>query len=205
MKRVSMVVAAIAVAWSAGVSAQGRNFGGQWVVDAEKTGASAAAGATRSVAGGGGGGRIVAGGAGGGGGVVSGGGGGVISERRSTATTGGGAMVAGGGGGRGGAATGPMVVSIDAAAFTTTLGESATSYKLDGTPTVIESGSRRSTTKAAWQGDRLVIQTTTEVDGARMASTTTTWYLEGEHLVRETVSVTPSGESAPRKTYYKRA
>ncbi len=194
MKRVSMVAAALAVAWSAGVSAQGRNFAGQWVVDTEKTSATISRSAVGTVAGGGGGGR-------------GGGGGGVIAERRTVVSGGGGGggtMSAGGGGGRGGAATGPMVVTIDAAAFTTTQGEMSTIYRLDGTPTVNESARGRSTTKAGWQGDRLVIQTTTEVEGSSFSSTTT-WYLEGEHLVRETATMSASGESVPRKTYYKRA
>ena len=196
MNRAMYVAAAAAVVWSVGVSAQGRNFGGQWVVDAEKTGATRVAVATTSS-----GGDVTRGAGGGGGGVATGR---VITERpapTAAVRTGGGA---GGGGGRGGAAVGPMGIAIDASAFTVTQGETATIYKLDGTPLVVESGSRRSTSRASWQGDKLVIQTTNEGDGGSTSSTTT-WYLEGESLVRETATVSPSGESVPRKTYYKRA
>jgi hypothetical protein len=189
------VAAAVAVVWSVGVSAQGRNFGGHWVVDAEKSAANRAAAPTMSAGGG------VARGAGGGGGVATRT---IITERPAATATAAVRGGAGGGGGRGGAAVGPMGVAIDAAAFTVTQGETATIYKLDGTPLVVESGSRRSTSRASWQGDKLVIQTTTEFDG-NSTSSTTTWYLEGESLVRETATVSPSGESVPRKTYYKRA
>jgi hypothetical protein len=188
MNRAAYVAAAVAVVWSVGVSAQGRNFGGQWVIDAEKTGATRTAAPTM-VAAGGGGGR----GGGGGGAAV---GTRVITERPAVARVAGG----GGGGGRGGATIGPMGVTIDASAFTVTQGETATAYKLDGSPLVVEIGARRSTSRASWQGDKLVIQTTTEIEGSSVSSTTT-WYLEGEYLVRETAS----GESTPRKTYYKRA
>ena len=181
MNRAGYVAAAVAVVWSVGVSAQGRNFGGQWVIDAEKTSAAAP---TMVAAGGGGGGTRVATG---------------VVTQRPVATTA--AVERGGaGGGRGGAAIGPMGVAIDASAFTVTQGETATIYKLDGSPVVVESGTRRSTSRAAWQGDKLVIQTTTEIDGNSRTSTTT-WYLEGEHLVREA----GSGEGISRKTYYKRA
>jgi len=196
MNRAMYVAAAVAVVWSVGVSAQGRNFGGQWVVDAEKSAANRAVAPTMSA-----GGAVARGAGGSGGGVATRT---IITERPAAPAavrTGGGA---GGGGGRGGAAVGPMGVAIDAAAFTVTQGETATIYKLDGTPLVVENGSRRSTSRASWQGDKLVIQTTTEFDG-NSTSSTTTWYLEGESLVRETATVSPSGESVPRKTYYKRA
>ena len=193
MNRAMYVAAAVAVVWSVGVSAQGRNFGGQWVVDAEKSAANRAAAPTMAT-------TRDGGGRGGGGGVATRT---ILAEPPAAPTT---AAVrsAGGGGGRGGAAVGPMGVAIDASAFTVTQGETATIYKLDGTPVVVENGSRRSTSRASWQGDKLVIQTTTEFDG-NSTSSTTTWYLEGDSLVRETATVSPSGESIPRKTYYKRA
>ena len=193
--RMMSVAAAIAVACAVSVSAQGRNFAGQWTIDAEKTAAAnqgaVAVAASRVAVGGGGGGR----GGGGGGRVIAGGGEPTTAVARSAA---------GGGGGRGGATVGAMTLSLDASGFTVGQGESSTTYRLDGTATVSDVRGGRATSKAAWQGDKLVIQTTTESE-AGSSSSTTSWFLEGENLVREIASALPSGETSVRKTYYKKA
>jgi hypothetical protein len=198
MKRAALflVITGIGI-WATVVFAQGRNFGGTWTVDAEKT--AAAVGASGGAAGGfgaGGGGVVVArGGGAGGGGMRSGGGGG------------GGAVMAagaGGGGGRGrsGGST-PMSLSLDANSFTVGQGETSTVYRLDGSPTVSETPIGRATAKAAWKGDKLVIETVTDGANGQIA-TTVSWYLEGDSLVRETQVPGPDGNATSRKTYFKR-
>jgi len=207
-----MTALAAAVVVSVGLSAQGRNFAGVWTIDSEKTmaanGAAGGGGGARGGAfgaGGGGGGAVTArsGGAGGGGGaVVSGGGGGGGAVARGTG--GGGAMMASGGGGRGGAMPSGMTLSIDASSFTISQGETTTVYRTDGSVNNIESPGPKTTAKAAWKGDSLIIETTRETENGNVVSTAT-WYLEGESLVRETKSSNAAGEQMVRKTYYKKA
>jgi hypothetical protein len=172
------VMAALAVSVSVmSVAAQGRNFSGTWVIDAEKTAAAAPA----PEAGGGGGGamvesrRVIAGGGGVavGGGVrsgVSGGGGGAIMAR-STDT----------------------VITVDAATFTIEVGEVKTSYPTNGTETTIESRGRAGRATAKWQGDVLTITTTIDAPNGP-ATSTQSWSMDGDSLVRDT----------GRKTYYRR-
>jgi hypothetical protein len=185
----------------AGVSAQGRNFSGNWTVDVERT--SAANAAVAGAAGGGGGAVIQARGAGGGG---RGGGGAVAGGVEvPVAAAGAGGMRGGGGagGGRGGPA-GPTVIAIDSSSFTIGTGDAKTSYKLDGTPTVMPGPNGDRTSKTAWKGDHLVIETTSQGPSGPIVQTTS-WYLEGEALVRETSTPTPDGNPIVRKTYYKKA
>lgn len=209
-----MTALAASVVVSVGLSAQGRNFAGVWTIDTEKTmaanpAAAGGGGGARGGAfgsGGGGGGAVTArsGGAGAGGGaVVSGGGGGGGAVARGTGG-GGGAMVASGGGGRGGAMPSGMTLSIDASSFTISQGETTTVYRTDGSVNNIESPGPKTTAKAAWKGDSLIIETTRETENGNVVSTAT-WYLEAESLVRETKSSNAAGEQMVRKTYYKKA
>lgn len=210
-----MTALAASVVVSVGLSAQGRNFAGVWTIDTEKTmaanpAAAGGGGGARGGAfgsGGGGGGAVTArsGGAGAGGGaVVSGGGGGGGAVARGTGG-GGGAMVAsGGGGGRGGGMPSGMTLSIDASSFTISQGETTTVYRTDGSVNNIESPGPKTTAKAAWKGDSLIIETTRETENGNVVSTAT-WYLEAESLVRETKSSNAAGEQMVRKTYYKKA
>jgi hypothetical protein len=185
-----------AVLLSAGLGAQGRNFGGTWVIDAEKTTAANPAGAA--------GGR---GGGGGGGGVRSGGGGVDVSQIAAVAGGGGrGGGGAAGGGMRSGGAGVPAGtgITVDANTFTIVNGATTTAYKLDGSITNIENPMRKTTAKASWQGDKIAIETTAEGPNGPIV-THATWYLEGDSLVRENKSTGPDGQEVVRKTYYKRS
>lgn len=105
------------------------------------------------------------------------------------------AGLAGRRGGRGSAGGGianvstDVVITMDTSTFTVEIGGRPTSYSLDGSETIV--GTARS--RAAWQGSRLVITTSRELDGST-ATQTTTWSLTGDVLLRET----------PRKTFYQR-
>ena len=199
MKRaISAAAVAVIGFWPAFVFAQGRNFAGSWTVDQEKT--MAAMSTTEAPAG-----VIARGGGGGGGGMRSGGGGGTAT---GVGAGGGGTFGAvgarsGGGGGRGGGGAAPAtVLALDTSTFTIGTGENARIYRLDGTPTILETPAGRSTSKAGWKEDKLVIETTLE-NANPPVHTTAIWYLEGDSLVRETHS-TGSGQTSVRKTYFKR-
>lgn len=185
-------MAALAVGVSVmSVAAQGRNFSGTWVVDVEKTTAAAPAG-------GGGGGR---GGVamGGGGGIANSGGGGAMVARGGGGGGGGvgGAVMSGGGGGMAarptvGAST-DTVITLDATTFVIEVGGVRTAYPTNGTETQVDMRGLSGRATARWNGDVLTITTT--LDGANGPVTSTqSWSLEGDSLVRETT----------RKTYYKR-
>ena len=203
MKRTAVALGvAVVTLWSAGAFAQGRNFAGTWTIDSDRM---MAAGGGIAVAAGGGGGR------GGRGGGSSAGGGAVQAVGGGS---GGAVAVAGGGGGGGGARggrgggsmmAGPLSITMDATTFTIGNGATSSAYRLDGTATTVEGPGLHSTAKAAWKGDRLVIETTTDtVNGAVVA--TAAWYLEGDSLIRETSSPSPTGgDPTIRKTYYKKS
>jgi hypothetical protein len=186
------------------VGAQGRSFSGTWVIDSEKTAAAAqAAGdqATMTARPGGSGGRVMSGGSGGSSVAATGGGG---TGTRSIAGGGGGVMVGGtggaaaataGGGGGGGRVVinADTVIAIDANTFSTTIGGVHTSYPLNGTEVTVQLRNTEARAKASWKGDMLVIETTMETANGPMTSTTS-WFIEGDSLVRLTT----------RKTYYKK-
>jgi hypothetical protein len=192
--RRAVIAGAFVALISTGLAAQGRSFGGTWAIDVEKTTAEGGmATIARSAAPAGGGGR-------GGGGAVSG----------SSAT---GTMVASAGGGarggvaRSGGAGGSMPgmsVTMDAGTFTLVQGQSTTTYRTDGSVTTLDTETRRASAKASWQGDKLVVDTTTETPNGPMV-THATWYLEAEWLVRENKSTGPDGQDVIRKTYYKKS
>ena len=199
MKRAVLLSAVAAVLVSVGVGAQGRNFSGTWTIDAEKTAASGgAAGGVVGGRGGGGESRVMVAGSAGdrsaaaatavGGGVArSGGGGGAVAA----------------GGGVGARSTG-MSVTMDANSFTLVNGATTTTYKLDGSVTNIENPRGTVTAKAAWQGDKIAIETTSEGPNGAIV-THAFWYLEGDYLVRENKSTSPDGQEIVRKTFYKRS
>ncbi|HUR21156.1 MAG TPA: hypothetical protein VMZ90_10135 [Vicinamibacterales bacterium] len=172
------------------VGAQGRSFSGTWVIDGEKTmAAMEASGETRIVARGTGGGVAV-------GGVMSGGGGGgsVAVPRGSAAGEG---RVAVGGGGRGGGGgamvSSDTVIAIDANTFSTDIGGIHTSYPLNGSEVTVQVRGGEAKARASWKGDMLVIEQTVNAPDGPVTSTTS-WFLEGDSLVRLNT----------RRTYYKR-
>lgn len=206
MKRVISAVAVAAIGlWSASVFAQGRNFSGSWTVDQEKTMAAmstmeAPAGA---VARGGGGGGVGMRSGGGGGGTATVSGGGVGAGGGGTFGAAGARSGGGGGGGRGGGGVAPpTILALDANTFTMGSGETARVYRLDGSPTILETPAGRSTSKASWKDDKLVIETTLEGANGPVNSSTV-WYLEGDSLVREN-HANFNGTASVRKTYFKR-
>lgn len=183
MKRAVVLGTVAAVLLSVGLGAQGRNFSGTWVVDAEKTSAAS---------GGGGGVRVAAAGSG------------TATESRRVVAGGGGAggaVVARGG--AAGVAPG-LTITADANMFSIANGTSTTVYKLDGSVINIENARAKSTAKATWQGDKIVIDTTIEAPSGPVVQHAS-WYLEGDSLVRENRSTGADGEEVVRKTYYKRS
>jgi hypothetical protein len=101
--------------------------------------------------------------------------------------------VAGGiGGGRGVAAD--MVVTSDGSTFTIDNGGFVTSYPTNGSETTIQlRGGASAKARASWKGDMLVIEETRDTpEGA--TTVTTSWFLEGDSLVRLN----------NRRTYYKK-
>ena len=194
MKQAVGIGIVTAMLLTTGIGAQGKNFGGTWTVDSEKTIAA--------------GGSVGAGGrGGGGGGVARSGGGGGAATGAVVAVGGGGGGVArsGGGGGRGGgsATPVPMAVTVDARSFSITTGETVTTYPLDGSVKDISNEVRAASAKASWQGDKVVIETTATGPNGPVV-TTASWYLEGEWLVRENTSPGPDGTPVSRKTSCKR-
>ena len=195
------------------VGAQGRNFSGTWIIDSEKTmaAAQAAGETTRSAGGVGVGGMITAAGGGGGaaaGAVVAGGGrargtssgegsaggGGVaVGGTLTAAGTGEVRAVRGGGGGGVGVAT-DMIITMDSSTFTLEQAGRQTSYPLNGTEVIVPTrGDATAKAKASWKGDTLVIEQTMDTPNGPVTSTTS-WFLEGESLVRLTT----------RRTYFKK-
>jgi hypothetical protein len=195
MKRVVPVLAIGLGLLCASLAAQGRNFAGSWTIDAERTAAANPA----AVMGGRGG-----GGAGGGGGARGGGGGGTLTPITGGVIAGaGGARGGGGGGMRSGGTPVAMNITADASTFSIGSGETIRTYRLDGTTATEETPRGQSTVKASWQGDKVVIETTSQGPNGPLV-TTATWYLEGDALVRETSAPGPTGEAVTRKTYFKR-
>ena len=118
---------------------------------------------------------------------------------------GGGGARGGGGGGRGGVAS-DMTIAMDAKTLTITrttqAGETKTVYNLDGTDSKITMGQGEAVAKAKWDGDKLVIETTSQGQNGPQVQKVT-WYLDGASLVQERA---PRQEGAPAaKTFYKKA
>lgn len=198
------ITAVVMTAGMVSVGTQGRNFSGTWVIDSEKTmaamqattGETAGAVVARSGGGGGRGGSVTGGaisaaGSGGGVAVARGSGGGAVAVGGSGVMT----AAAGGGGGRGGGvgvAT-ETVIAIDTAMFSIDSGGFQTNYPLSGSEATIQTRSGEAKAHASWKGDTLVIEQTIDTPNGPVTSTTS-WFLEGDSLVRLTT----------RRTYYKR-
>ena len=88
--------------------------------------------------------------------------------------------------------------------FTIATAETSTAYKLDGSATTTETPRGNVTVKAGWKDDRIVIETTAPGPAGPMVSTTS-WYLDGAALVRETSVTGADGQPIVRKLYYKRS
>lgn len=191
MKHVVGIGVVTAVVMTVGLGAQGRNFGGTWTIDQEKT--IAAGGA-------------MGGGRGGGGAVARGGGGGGTATTGATATmVGAGGARGGGGGGRGGGTLTqtPMSITVDAKSFAITQGETVTAYALDGSVKDLSTETRKASAKATWQGDKVIIETTSEGPNG-LVVTKAAWYIEETWLVRENTSTGADGAPVSRKTYFKK-
>ena len=93
----------------------------------------------------------------------------------------------------------PTTILLEGTSFTVGM----TTYKIDGTITIDAQG-RTITAKAAWKGDKLVIEETVPGPAGNVV-TTVSWYLDGQHLVRERSTPSPTGgEPRVTKTYLKR-
>jgi hypothetical protein len=92
------------------------------------------------------------------------------------------------------------MIALDANAFSI----GTTAYKLDGSVTTIPGPRGDITAKAAWQGDKLVIESTAPTAAGGTSVSKTSWYLDGESLVRETSRTGPDGQPMVSKTYFKR-
>ena len=205
------------------VSAQGRNFSGTWVIDSEKTMAAAESamgervivargGETRAratgtgevtSAGGGGSatGTVVARSGGSGSGTGTGE---AAAGARGRVAVGGTVSAAGGGGAAGtgerravrgggaGVAT-DMVITMDGSTFTLESGGVQTSYPLNGSEVTIQTRGGDAKARASWKGDTLIIEQTIDSPNGPVTSTTS-WFLEGDSLVRLTT----------RRTYFKK-
>jgi hypothetical protein len=201
----ALTVAAVVALAGAGLAAQGHDFSGTWTIDAERMTSAAGSGGMMRSGGGGGRGGAVVGGGGGGGAVAGGFGGGGGAVARS----------GGGGGGRGGAVAGPtsgsviyastLSITMGTGSVTVTAGANSTAFKTDGSVSATHDEIGETTTKAAWNGDKLII-TTANTNPIGTTTVTTTWYLDGQNLVRE-VETAPANGSTPTKrtTYFKKS
>lgn len=121
----------------------------------------------------------------------------------------------GGGGGRGGGRMGgapatamtikqtPMELSMDR---TTAQGAQTIVYKLDGTESKNTIGMGPATSKAVWDGARLVITTTQTVQGRGGEITINSkeiYSVQGNVLTIETTRTTPGGEQTRKLIYTK--
>jgi hypothetical protein len=97
-----------------------------------------------------------------------------------------------------------MTVSADANTFSFGSGESMTTYKLDGSVSTTDTPRGEVAVKAAWQGDRVVVETTNPGPNGPVV-TTVAWYMDGDALVRELNAPGPDGTTISRRTYYKRS
>ena len=121
----------------------------------------------------------------------------------------------GGGGGRGGGRMGgapatamtikqtPAELSIDR---TTAQGSQTAVYKLDGSDSTNTIGMGPATSKAVWDGARLVITTTQTIQGRGGEITVNSkdvYSVQGSTLTIETTRTTPAGEQSRKLIYTK--
>jgi hypothetical protein len=128
------------------------------------------------------------------------------------------AMGGGGGGGRGGGrgggmmGGGDMTISQDATSITIerTGGRGNAqpiTYKLDGSEQSVQTGrGGESKVKASWDGNTIVIETTSDFNG-NTRTTKAVYSMEGDELVIATTQPPRGGqgEAMTRKVYYKKA
>jgi hypothetical protein len=125
------------------------------------------------------------------------------------------ARAGGGGGGRGGGRMGgapatamtikqtPAELSMDR---TTAQGAQTVVYKLDGSESTNTIGMGPATSKAAWDGARLVITTTQTIQGRGGEITVNSkeiYSVQGPMLTIETTRTTPAGEQTRKLIYTK--
>ena len=125
------------------------------------------------------------------------------TDKNAAAAAAAGAAAGGGGGGgrgggRGGGAT-DMTIAMDAKTLTITrttqAGETKTAYNLDGSESKNATRGGEQVSKAKWDGNKLVITTTT-ANGDQVTS----WYMDGASLVSERTT-----QNGAQKTYFKKA
>jgi hypothetical protein len=103
----------------------------------------------------------------------------------------------GGGGGRGG---GP--VQITQTADSITIGQAT--YKLDGSESVNEGRGGQVKSKAHWDGTKLVIETTRDMQGMSMTSKEVrSLSADGKEMTVETNFSTPQGDRTTKQVYSK--
>jgi hypothetical protein len=122
---------------------------------------------------------------------------------------GGGGGRAGGGGGRGGGGGVPMAMTVKQTAATLTIesagAQGATqtlTYKLDGSESVNTMGQGSAKSKATWDGAKLTISTTQDVNGNSVESKDV-YSMDGGNLVRENTRTTPAGAMTRKVVYTK--
>ena len=102
----------------------------------------------------------------------------------------------GGGGGRGPA--GPVVIKQTA----TEIVIGPATYKLDGSPSVNEGRGGQATSKAKWDGAKLVIETSRDIQGMSITTKETrSLSADGKDMTVDTATTTPQGDFN-RKTVF---
>ena len=131
------------------------------------------------------------------------------AEKTAAANPNAGGGGGGGRGGRGGGMAGPMTIAIDGTTMTITRegpnGPMVQTYKLDDSEQTVTMGQGEAKVKAKWDGNTIVVVTTTQ--GQAGARTSTAVYsIEGDNLVIATTQP-PRGGGDPvtNKRIYKKA
>jgi hypothetical protein len=114
----------------------------------------------------------------------------------------------GGRGGRGGG--GPMTLTVDAATLTRELemqsGVVKIVYKLDGSEQTVAMGQGEAKAKAKWDGNTIVIETTSPNQEGTPVTRTAVYTIEGDYLViANTGPGRGGGAPVTRKMYYKKS
>jgi hypothetical protein len=105
-------------------------------------------------------------------------------------------------GGRGGGGRGGGPVEIKQSADTITIG--AASYKLDGSESVNEGRGGQAKSKAHWDGAKLVIETTRDIQGMSITSKEVrSLSADGKEMTVETNFSTPQGDQTTKQVYTK--
>jgi hypothetical protein len=110
-------------------------------------------------------------------------------------------------GGRGGP-QGPMAITQDASTLTQKRGEQTMVYKLDGSESSNEvqgrGGMQTVKSKAKWDGAKLVIESTREIQGfALTTKEERTLSADGKEMTIQTTASTPQGDINNKQVYTK--